>query len=93
MKIAFLTSSRADFGIYLPLLKAITNDGYFDARLIVFGTHLSALHGNTIKNIQKELYSEFLIRLKMIEEHLEKKSIHFHLRLLKPKMYPLGFLR
>ena len=23
--------------------------------------------------IQKELYSEFLIRLKMIEEHLEKK--------------------
>ena len=30
---------------------------------------------NTIeeKNIQKELYSEFLIRLKMIEEHLEKK--------------------
>ncbi len=30
---------------------------------------------NTIeeKNIQKELYSEFLIRLKMIVEHLEKK--------------------
>ena len=30
---------------------------------------------NTVeeKNIQKELYSEFLIRLKMIEEHLEKK--------------------
>ena len=30
---------------------------------------------NTIeeKNIQRELYSEFLIRLKMIEEHLEKK--------------------
>ena len=54
MKIAFLTSSRADFGIYLPLLKAITKDVYFDARLIVFGTHLSALHGNTIKDIQKE---------------------------------------
>ena len=30
---------------------------------------------NTIeeKNIQKELYSEFLIRLKIIKEHLEKK--------------------
>ena len=25
------------------------------------------------KNIQKELYSEFLIRLKIIEDHLEKK--------------------
>ena len=30
---------------------------------------------NTIeeKNIQRELYSEFLIRLKMIQDHLEKK--------------------
>lgn len=54
MKIAVLTSSRADFGIYLPLLKAMHSDAYFDVRLIVFGTHLSSFHGKTIKYIQAE---------------------------------------
>jgi len=51
VKLAVLTSSRADFGVYLPLLKAFKQDNeiYFD--LIVFGTHLSHLHGYTIKEI------------------------------------------
>ena len=48
MKIAILTSSRADFGIYLPLLKKFKNDPFFDVRIIAFGTHLSSLHGHTI---------------------------------------------
>ena len=47
MKIAVLTSSRADYGIYLPLLKALQADPFFDLRLIVFGTHLSSFHGYT----------------------------------------------
>ncbi|MGB4775299.1 MAG: UDP-N-acetylglucosamine 2-epimerase (hydrolyzing), partial [Daejeonella sp.] len=51
MKIAVLTSSRADFGIYLPLLKKLKNDDFFEVELIVFGTHLSGFHGETIKQI------------------------------------------
>lgn len=51
MKIAFLTSSRADYGIYLPLLEAMQSDPFFDVRLIVFGTHLSAHHGHTVDMI------------------------------------------
>jgi GDP/UDP-N,N'-diacetylbacillosamine 2-epimerase (hydrolysing) len=51
MKIGILTSSRADFGIYLPLLNAIKNDNYFTLSLIVFGTHLSKKHGYTINEI------------------------------------------
>ena len=54
MKIAFLTSSRSDFGIYLPLLKAMTNDPAFDVRIIAFGTHLSSFHGYTIDSILAE---------------------------------------
>ena len=51
MKIGVLTSSRADFGIYLPLLKAMKKDRFFSFKIIAFGTHLSALHGYTIDGI------------------------------------------
>jgi len=50
-RIAILTSSRADYGIYLPLLKALKEDPYFDLQIIAFGTHLSPFHGYTINQI------------------------------------------
>jgi GDP/UDP-N,N'-diacetylbacillosamine 2-epimerase (hydrolysing) len=53
MKIAILTSSRADFGIYLPLLKKLHSESSFDLELIIFGTHLSLFYGGTIKEINK----------------------------------------
>lgn len=52
MKIGVLTSSRADFGIYLPLLNKMKADSFFKVELIVFGTHLSAFHGYTLKDIE-----------------------------------------
>jgi GDP/UDP-N,N'-diacetylbacillosamine 2-epimerase (hydrolysing) len=51
MKIGVLTSSRADFGIYLPLIKKLKEDNFFKVSLIVFGTHLSKNHGYTIQEI------------------------------------------
>lgn len=51
MKIAILTSSRADYGIYKPLLKALYADDFFQVSIIAFGTHLSSYHGETINNI------------------------------------------
>jgi GDP/UDP-N,N'-diacetylbacillosamine 2-epimerase (hydrolysing) len=53
MKIAVLTSSRADFGIYLPLLDRVKNDSSFQLEIIAFGTHLSKFHGYTIDQIKK----------------------------------------
>ncbi|SEA99939.1 UDP-N-acetylglucosamine 2-epimerase [Pedobacter hartonius] len=53
MRIGILTSSRADFGIYLPLLKVMGNDDYFELKIIAFGTHLSGFYGETIKNIEE----------------------------------------
>ena len=49
--IAILTSSRADYGIYLPLLIAMKDDPFFKLRIIAFGTHLSPIHGYTINQI------------------------------------------
>jgi len=58
MKIGVLTSSRADYGIYLPLLKKIKEDNYFELEIIAFGTHLSKSHGFTLNEIEKGNYSK-----------------------------------
>ncbi|MGB1307435.1 MAG: UDP-N-acetylglucosamine 2-epimerase [Oceanihabitans sp.] len=52
MKIGVLTSSRADYGIYLPLLEALKKDAFFTLEIIAFGTHLSKLHGFTLNQIE-----------------------------------------
>ena len=54
MRVGLLTSSRADYGIYLPFLKAIEQDADFELRLIVFGTHLSKFHGYTFNQIEQD---------------------------------------
>jgi GDP/UDP-N,N'-diacetylbacillosamine 2-epimerase (hydrolysing) len=53
MRVGILTSSRADFGIYLPLLKQLKQDSDFELSLIAFGTHLSDFHGKTIHQIER----------------------------------------
>ncbi|MEQ8523514.1 UDP-N-acetylglucosamine 2-epimerase [Gracilimonas sp.] len=53
MKVGVLTSSRADFGIYLPLLKKLKDDVFFELRVIAFGTHGSPYHGKTVSEIQE----------------------------------------
>lgn len=57
MKVGVVTSSRADFGIYLPLLKKLQTDSFFTLKLIVFGTHLSKFHGYTVTQIIEEGFS------------------------------------
>lgn len=54
MKVGVLTSSRADFGIYLPLLQKMKCDLVFKLEIIAFGTHLSKYHGYTIEGIKNE---------------------------------------
>ncbi|HEX8514849.1 MAG TPA: UDP-N-acetylglucosamine 2-epimerase [Bacteroidia bacterium] len=61
MIVKVLTSSRADYGIYLPLLKKLKQDQFFTLQIIAFGTHLSKNHGFTSDQIKKdgfEVYHE-----------------------------------
>jgi GDP/UDP-N,N'-diacetylbacillosamine 2-epimerase (hydrolysing) len=51
MKIGVLTSSRADFGIYLPLIRKLDSDPFFELEIIAFGTHLSGKFGKTINEV------------------------------------------
>lgn len=57
MRIGILTSSRADYGIYLPLLEKMKSDSFFEMEIIAFGTHLSKSHGYTLKDIEKDGYT------------------------------------
>ena len=54
MRIGILTSSRADYGYYRPLLKAIQSDNEFEMSIIAFGTHLLDSYGKTINDILKD---------------------------------------
>jgi GDP/UDP-N,N'-diacetylbacillosamine 2-epimerase (hydrolysing) len=54
MKIGVLTSSRADYGIYLELLIELKKDNFFELEIIAFGTHLSKSHGFTLTEIEND---------------------------------------
>lgn len=52
--IVVFTGSRADYGILLPLLKAIQKDPVLDLKLVVSGTHLLPEFGLTVRDIENE---------------------------------------
>jgi len=58
-EIAVLTTSRADFGIYRPVLDRLAGSRHLRARLIVSGSHLEPRFGHTIREIEHEGYAAF----------------------------------
>lgn len=54
MNVLVLTSTRADYGIYLPLLKKLKADPFFNLKIVAFGTHLSQKHGYTLNQILED---------------------------------------
>lgn len=74
MKVAVLTSSRADFGIYLPLLIKIQKDIFFDLTIIAFGTHLSKSHGETVAEIEKYNFKT-IIKIETPTENNSPKDV------------------
>jgi GDP/UDP-N,N'-diacetylbacillosamine 2-epimerase (hydrolysing) len=51
-RIAVLTTTRADYGILKNLILELEESKIFDLSLVISGTHLSKLHGNTIDEIK-----------------------------------------
>lgn len=52
-KICVVTGSRADYGLLYWPMKLMQESG-FDLNLVVTGTHLSSIHGNSIELIKKD---------------------------------------
>lgn len=54
MKVGVLTSSRADYGIYQPLLSQLHADPFFTIEVIAFGSHLIEKYGRTVDTIYQD---------------------------------------
>lgn len=54
LKLAIITSTRAEYGIFYPLIKVLLEDNYFDLHLLVTGTHLCEKYGHTVDFIKKD---------------------------------------
>lgn len=53
-KIAIYTGNRAEYGLQLPIIKAIDNHPDLDYSLIVSGAHLEKKYGETVNEIKKD---------------------------------------
>lgn len=53
-KIAVITGTRADYGIYYSVLKAIQNHKELELSLVVCGMHLCSEFGMTVNEIEKD---------------------------------------
>ena len=62
MKIGILSSSRADYGVYLPLLRKLQKDPFFLTEIIAFGTHLLEKFGRTVEFIHQDGYKVIEVR-------------------------------
>lgn len=49
-----LTSTRAEYGLLKPVIQKLNQKKDINTKLIVTGTHLSAKHGNTYEQIEKD---------------------------------------
>ena len=56
MKIGILTSSRADFGIYLPLLKILRKDSFFKLEIIVLGGTITSYPHDYVEDFIRDIY-------------------------------------
>lgn len=54
MRVAVITTSRADYGIYRSLLRELANANDVEYGLLVAGTHLSRRHGYTLAEIEAD---------------------------------------
>jgi GDP/UDP-N,N'-diacetylbacillosamine 2-epimerase (hydrolysing) len=84
MKIGVLTSSRADYGIYLPLLRALKKDSNFKLEIIAFGTHLSKFHGYSLDHIIFDKYEKIhQISAMLLNDDEESIATSYGLTVLK----------
>lgn len=58
MRIGVLTSSRADYGIYKPLLDRLKFNSNIELQVIAFGMHLQQSQGFTLSTVQNDGYKK-----------------------------------
>ncbi len=62
-KIAYVSGTRADFGLMTPILAAIKKSNQLDLKLYATGTHLMPAFGNTVNEVKKQFPGVTAIRV------------------------------
>ena len=76
VKICFITSTRAEYGLIKSLMRAISIDKNFILQLIVTGTHLSKKYGFTIDEIEKDGFQvDHKIDMEIIDDSNESTCL------------------
>ncbi len=84
MKIALLTSSRADYSLYLPLLRSFQEDPFFQIDIIAFGTHPSYFFDRTVQKIIQDGFEvKFIIENLILGESPEAITDGMGLTMIK----------
>lgn len=84
-KIAYLTGTRADFGLMTPVLSAIKKDSAFNLKVFATGMHLMPQFGLTVKEVKKEF--PHVVRLNAVFSSDKKKSYKDFIRKLSPLLF------
>ena len=72
-KIAYISGTRADFGLMTPILSAIKRSKNLDLKLYVTGLHLMAEFGSTVNEVKK-LFPR-AVEVRAIFENDKKSSL------------------
>lgn len=83
-KVLVFTGNRAEYGLQLPVIKALNESSKIDCKLIVSGSHLEKKFGETIKQIKKD-------KLK-IAAKIKLKN-YFNSRIKTPNLIGQGVLK
>lgn len=61
MKVVIVTSTRADFGILLPLIQKLEVDPFFNLTLLATGSHTDTVRGGTLQEIKSEGVKDLVV--------------------------------
>ncbi len=70
MKIVVVTSTRADFGLLVPLIKVLQADPYFEVITVATGSHLDPRRGETVN----EIYQSGIKKLVIVDTDVSDSS-------------------
>lgn len=73
MKVAVITSTRAEYGLLYPLIKTLSEDNAFHVHVLVTGTHLLDKYGMTVRFIENDGI-KIAYRLPIIDENDENSN-------------------
>lgn len=68
MVITVVSSSRADFGLLLPVIRAIDASATLQVRVVATGSHLEAVHGNTVDEMRRHVRVDAEVPLALDED-------------------------